>query len=309
MSASPAVSVIIPVFNRPGKVRRAIDSVLAQTFTDFELIVIDDASTDETFQAAAAYQPRLRLERLPRNAGVSAARNQGLALARGEFIAFLDSDDYWLPGKLKLQTDFFRAHPQAMICQTQERWVRAGRPVKPKRWLKKPSGDIFLASLARCLVSPSAVMMRARLFEEAGRFDEGLPACEDYDLWLRVTARWDVPLIEEPALVKTGGHAGQLSATVPALDFYRIKSLLKIITSATLAQAQEEAARRELASKALIYAAGAKKRGRTREAGFFRELAGRATEARRELLAEFLERMGACPGSANTDSPSTASKT
>ena len=282
---APAVSIIIPTYNRAGVILRAVDSVLSQTFQDFELIVVDDGSTDQTLEVLAPYQKRLTLIKIPHQ-GVSAARNQGLASARGELIAFLDSDDYWLPEKLAVQTDFFLDHPQALVCQTQEIWIRNGLRVNPGKKHAKPSGDIFLRSLELCLVSPSAVMIKKAVFNRIGAFDETLPACEDYDLWLRISAQHPVYLINQPLVVKTGGHEDQLSRITPALDKYRIQALLKLLKSGTLTFSQEKAARAELARKAGIYGHGCIKRGRAQEGNRYIELARRAamnTEPSTEL--------------------------
>jgi len=274
---SPAVSVIIPTYNRAEMLPRAIDSVLSQTFRNFELIVVDDGSTDRTADALAAYQDRVILLTRPHR-GVSAARNQGLTAARGEFIAFLDSDDYWLPEKLTVQVDFFRQHPRSFICQTEEVWYRRGQRVNPGKKHAKPSGDIFLSSLELCLVSPSAVMIRKELFDRVGVFDESLPACEDYDLWLRIAARYPVYRLDEPLVVKTGGHYDQLSRTTPALDKYRVQAILKLLRSGTLSIPQAKAARVELIHKATIYGQGCLKRGRTREGHEYLELAAWARQ-------------------------------
>lgn len=159
---NPIVSVVIPTFNRGWILQAAVDSVLAQTFRDFELIVVDDGSTDDTAEILMSYGPALRVVRQG-NAGVSAARNAGIRSAKGALIAFLDSDDRWLPDKLGCQVDFFNARPDAVICQTEEIWIRNGKRVNPKKIHAKPAGHIFKASLALCLVSPSAVMLRRSL--------------------------------------------------------------------------------------------------------------------------------------------------
>ena len=260
----PAISVIIPTFNRAQDVAAAVASVLDQTWTDFELIVVDDGSTDDTDAALAPLADRIRLLRQP-NRGVSAARNAGIDAARGRLIAFLDSDDRWLPKKLAVQKAFFDAHSDARICQTEEVWIRNGVRVNPGRRHRKPSGNIFIPSLALCLVSPSAVMMRRELFDAIGRFDETLPACEDYDLWLRVACRYPVHLIDEPLIVKYGGHADQLSK-MPGLDRYRIRALEKVLSAGPLNAAQRRAAAATLVEKCRIYAAGCRKRGRDAEA-------------------------------------------
>ena len=270
VKANPSVSVIIPTYNRGWSLRAAIDSVQAQAFDDFELIVVDDGSTDDTPQILDDYGPAVTVIRQA-NAGVSAARNTGIRAARGALVAFLDSDDRWLPEKLSAQVDFFAAHPDAMICQTEETWIRNGKRVNPKKVHKKPSGRIFRASLALCLVSPSAVMLRRRLFDEVGGFDEALPACEDYDLWLRISARHPVHLIETPLIIKTGGHADQLSR-MPGLDRYRIAAIQKILSVGRVSEARRAAAIDMLQKKAAIYAGGCRKRGKIQEARYYEGL-------------------------------------
>jgi glycosyltransferase involved in cell wall biosynthesis len=202
---------------------------------------------------------------------VSAARNRGAAQAAGDLLAFLDSDDYWYPRKLGAQAAFFDAHPRARICQTQEVWIRNGRRVNPGRRHQKPAGDIFIPSLSLCLVSPSAVMLKKSLLDEMGGFDEALPACEDYDLWLRVSARCPVHLIDRPLVVKTGGHSDQLSAR-PGLDRYRIRAIDRILRTEPLSDERRRAARAVLKEKCRIYAAGCRKRGKTADAVYYEGL-------------------------------------
>ena len=269
----PQVSVIIPTYNRGWIIKEAIDSVLTQDYRDFELIVVDDGSTDNTDDILNSYHGDIIVFR-QENQGVSAARNRGLAEASGRFIAFLDSDDLWLPQKLFRQVEFFNKNPEAQICQTEETWIRKGVRVNPKKRHKKPWGMIFELSLALCLVSPSAVMIRRSLFEKAGGFDETLPACEDYDLWLRISCRYPVYLIETPLIIKRGGHNDQLSAS-SGLDKFRIKSLTKIIESGLLSKTQYEAAIKTLKQKCKIYAAGCQKRGREDEAVYYMSLSER----------------------------------
>ncbi|MGD8447855.1 MAG: glycosyltransferase [Desulfobacterales bacterium] len=269
----PRVSVIIPTYNRGWIIREAIDSVMVQDYRDFELIVVDDGSTDNTPDILDSFRDEIRVLR-QENQGVSAARNRGLATASGRFIAFLDSDDLWLPQKLLRQVEFFNKNPDAQICQTEETWIRKGVRVNPKKRHKKPRGMIFEPSLALCLVSPSAVMIRASLFEKVGGFDETLPACEDYDLWLRISSRYPVYLIDTPLIIKRGGHNDQLSAS-PGLDKFRIASLKKIVTSDLLSRTQYKAAVKTLKEKCKIYAAGCLKRGREDEARYYMSLSDR----------------------------------
>lgn len=265
------VSVIIPTYNRASLVADAVRSVLVQDYKPVELIVVDDGSTDHTVQTLVEFGESIKVIRQP-NKGVSAARNAGISAAAGELIALLDSDDRWLAGKLSAQTEFFRQHPQALICQTEEIWIRRGKRVNPKLRHQKPSGFIFEASLQLCLVSPSAVMMRKQLFDLAGLFDENLPACEDYDLWLRVSAEYPIFLIDRPFIIKHGGHDDQLSKQ-PGLDRYRIKSLIKLLNSGRLNQRQISALISVLKQKCRIYADGCQKRGRLDEALTYYQLA------------------------------------
>ena len=269
-SRKPQVSVIIPTYNRGWILREAVDSVLAQEYTDYELIVVDDGSTDDTREILDSYGQDLFVFQQP-NKGVSAARNRGLAESSAQLVAFLDSDDLWLPQKLTRQAEFFTINPAALICQTEETWVRNGVRVNPKRRHHKFSGKIFMPSLALCLVSPSAVMIRKTLFDTVGLFDESLPACEDYDLWLRVSCRYPVFLIDEPLIIKRGGHEDQLSKAA-GLDKYRIQSLKKLIESGPLTESQKHAAIKTLQEKSTIYAGGCRKRGRADEAKYYEEL-------------------------------------
>jgi glycosyltransferase involved in cell wall biosynthesis len=270
-SPSPLVSVILPTYNRAWCLSRAVDSVLNQTVTDFELIVVDDGSSDDTVRLLADYGAALKVIHQS-NRGVSAARNAGIGAARGRWVALLDSDDHWLPAKLATQIGWFRAHPDYRICQTEEIWIRGGQRVNPKKRHKKYGGFIFERCLPLCLVSPSAVMMARSLIEAVGGFDEALPACEDYDLWLRISRTHPIGLVEAPLVVKTGGHGDQLSRT-PELDKYRIQALAKLLCGGVLTPSQHKAAWKMLATKVGVYAGGCRKRGRVAEAERLEDLA------------------------------------
>jgi len=269
------VTVIIPTFNRAHLVGRAVSSVLFQTYKRYEILVVDDGSTDFTPDVVLQFGSRIKYLPLGSNLGISAARNAGIRMSTAPFVAFLDSDDYWLPEKLSTQMGFFRHNPGFRICQTEELWVRCGRRVNPGKNHRKPSGDIFLPSLRMCLVSPSAVMISRSLLDETGLFDETLPACEDYDLWLRIASRYPIPLIDRPLIVKTGGHADQLSRRFPAMDRFRIRSLVNLLHRNILTLRQEEATLKELKRKCRIYAEGCFKRGRKTEGQFYLELPGK----------------------------------
>jgi glycosyltransferase involved in cell wall biosynthesis len=277
----PTVSVIIPSCNRAGFLREAIDSVLVQEFRDFELIVVDDGSTDETPQILESY-PQIHMIRQSRQ-GVSAARNAGIAAASGPFVAFLDSDDLWLPQKLSAQIAFFEVQPNALACQTEEIWIRHGARWNPKKRHRKPSGMIFESSLELCLVSPSAVMIKRRLLDYVGGFDETFTVCEDYDLWLRITCRFPIHLISRPLVIKRGGHKDQLSKQ-PGLDRFRIRALQKILQSTFLTPEQRSAVLEMLKKKCSIYAAGCFKRGRANEGNEYLQLPARFSKESRDSI-------------------------
>lgn len=261
------ISVIIPTFNRAKLLLEAVCSVLDQRDIPdkVEIIVVDDGSTDDTREALATVAGEIDYIRRE-HSGVSAARNLGISRSRGEWIAFLDSDDLWLPGKLCAQMKFFSDHPEIFLCQTEEIWIRNGRRINPRKYHKKPSGYCFPLLLERCLVSPSAVVVHRRLFDAAGLFDESLPACEDYDLWLRIGCRFPLGLVEKPFVVKRGGHTDQLSATIENLDKYRMEAILKLIRTGQLSPEQMCAAQKMLDKKARIYSDGCRKRGNFMEA-------------------------------------------
>ena len=244
---------------------RTIASVRAQTVTDLELILVDDGSTDNALdRALEIHDPRLSILRQSHQ-GAPTALNRGLAAARGEYIAFLDSDDLWRPKKLAFQADFMELHREIAVCQTEEIWIRNGVRVNPRAIHRKPAGDIFLSSLDLCLVSPSAVMMRRDLFMALGGFDEALPVCEDYDLWLRIAIDHQVALIAEPLVIKRGGHADQLSHSVWGMDRFRVIALQKLLRL-DISRARREAAVDVLRRKVRILANGARKRGKEPEA-------------------------------------------
>ncbi len=266
------VTVIIPTYNRALKVCRAISSVFDQTYKDLEIIVIDDASTDNTLESLKGFGESIKVIGHPENKGVSASRNTGIRVSRGRYIALLDSDDYWLPEKLQVQIDFFKTNPGALICQARELWIRHGKRVNPGKKHLKPSGDIFIPSLKLCLVSPSAVMFKRSLLDEVGMFDEEFPVCEDYDLWLRIAYKYPVYLIKQDLLVKEGGGADQLSASMTGMDRFRIKSMLKLYNRGVLDEAQKQALLQELNRKCMVYGKGCIRRGRREEGKYYLNL-------------------------------------
>ena len=268
------ISVIIPTYNRRDLLKRALLSVFAQSLLPTEVIVIDDGSTDGTALMIATDFPTVRYYRQV-NAGVSSARNLGIDLAKANWLAFLDADDEWLPDKLSLQTKALVANFESRICHTEEQWIRNGIRVNPAKKYAKTGGWIFTDCLPLCAISPSTVIIHRSVFEAVGGFDTNFPVCEDYELWLRISASYPVLLIAEPQIKKYGGHDDQLSHKYWGMDRFRIKALKKSIDSGQLCQENQQSATRFLLTKAQIYLDGAIKREKTEEADDYRQLIAR----------------------------------
>ncbi len=258
------ISVVIPTFNRKNRVIQAIESVCNQTHPPSQVVVVDDGSTDDTAQMIQNSYPEITLLEQC-NRGVSAARNAGIAVAKGDWIAFLDSDDRWLPEKLARQVAELKRCEGVQLCHCDEIWIRNGRRVNPRNVHKKRGGHIFEHCLPRCCISPSATLMRRGLFSELGEFDETLPACEDYDYWLRLCTHYPVHYIDEPLLVKYGGHSDQLSKMHWGMDRFRIRVLMRLLKSGTLSSEQESSTLAVLRKKVSVYGNGARRRGRMEE--------------------------------------------
>lgn len=261
----PRVSVVIPTYNRKELLARALDSVFSQTCPADEVIVIDDGSTDGTRQYIAEEYPSVLIH-FQEHSGVSSARNRGIRLSQFEWIAFLDSDDEWLPGKLESQLNFIRRNPFCKVCHTDEIWIRSGVRVNPKLKHEKSGGLIYEKCLQLCAMSPSSVIIHRDVFRSVGVFDEEFPVCEDYDLWLRITSRYPVDYLDEKLVLKYGGHEDQLSRTYSALDQYRIQALERMLNSQNLTVSEREQTLKVLLEKARIYLNGALKRQRHKEA-------------------------------------------
>jgi glycosyltransferase involved in cell wall biosynthesis len=271
----PQVGVVVPVRDRAGMVAEAVASVLAQTYRDFALVVVDDGSADDSAAAAesalhGAPAGSCLLRQAP--AGVAAARNAGVAALDSAWVALLDSDDLWLPGKLAAQMAWLAAHPGYRIAQTGERWLDGDRHRNPRQWHHKEE-RLFPRCLERCLVSPSAVIIRRELYEELGGFDPAFTVCEDYELWLRVALREPVGLVPEPWVVKRGGRPDQLSRSTWGLDRWRVAALVKLLATAVLTEEERDAVVATLHAKCEVLANGAARRGRTEEAARYRALA------------------------------------
>lgn len=255
------LSVIIPTFNRAHVLARAISSVLSQTLDQgafsIELIVIDDGSTDETADLIAQNYPSIRYFH-QQNQGVSAARNLGLKHAKGEWLALLDSDDEWLPNKLSRQFELLIGSG-LKVCHTEEIWIRNGVRVNQMNKHRKTGGWIFKKCLPLCAMSPSSIVIHNSVFNDVGNFDADLPACEDYDLWLRIANKHQVAYVEEPCIKKYGGHEDQLSRLHWGMDRFRVIALQNFLDSSAAKPENAELARTMLLKKLSILHKGALK--------------------------------------------------
>jgi len=267
------VSVVIPTYNRKGMLQRALQSVFAQSVSPLEIIVVDDGSQDGTADWLARACPQV-VCLSQANRGVSAARNCGIAQAQGEWIALLDADDVWLPTKLEQQWSAIEQSTAIRVCHTEELWVFNGKPIRMAAKFKKQSGWIFTRSLRHCAISPSTVLIQRTVFADIGDFDESLPVCEDYDLWLRITSKYPIHLVDWPLIEKHAGHGDQLSTSTWGFDRYRARALYKFLHSAALDCEQTVAVKKALASMAAIVVNGAiKHQNPSVEKEFFRMLA------------------------------------
>lgn len=269
--SKPLVSVIIPTFNRGYCLAESIRSVLDQSFTDLELIVVDDGSTDNTQEVVRQFTG-IQLIQLEENRGVSFARNRGIEQAQGNWIAFLDSDDLWEKGKLRSQIQWVEQNPESQAVYTDEIWIRNGVRVNPMNKHQKYSGNIFKYCLPLCIVSPSSVLLRAELLNEVGGFDESMPVCEDYDLWLRIAKRYPFNFLAKKLIVKRGGHEDQLSRKFWGMDRWRVYALEKLLKGKGLDEEQRNAVVEMLIEKCRVLIIGYGKRGKKQDEKYYRNI-------------------------------------
>ncbi len=298
MITPPFFSIIIPTFNRASLLKIAVDSVLSQTFNDWELIIVDDGSTDGTKKIIEEYlkgigfrvKEKSQSHQVTKsqektgeavtwcrgdiciryfyqeNKGPAAARNRGLKETKGEYICFLDSDDRFVMRKLEVTYEYIKKYPQFKVFHTEEIWYSAGRLLPQKKIHQKPDGNVFGRALKICCISISTACIHRSVFEDRGSFDENMPVCEDYDFWLRVTLKYPVKLIPQYLTIKEGGRDDQQSKRYPALDKYRIYAITKLLEENDLPPDSYRMAVEELKKKCAIYVKGANKRGKHQEA-------------------------------------------
>ena len=263
------ISVVIPTYNRVELLKRSIDSVINQTIKPFEIIIVDDGSNDGTEAMVKKKYDSLKLIK-QKNKGASAARNTGIKASSGEWICFLDSDDEWKNNKLEKQITFVANNSDYKFFHSNEIWIKNGKRINQKKKHKKYGGNIFKKCLDMCRISPSSVLINKNIFEEVGFFNENLIVCEDYELWLRICDKYKVFFIDEPLIIKYGGHQDQLSYSIDSIECHRIKAL-EYLLSTSLSKENRDYTIQMLISKISIYLNGLIKRGKKHEIAVYEE--------------------------------------
>ena len=263
------ISVVIPTYNRIELLKRSIDSVINQTIKPSEIIIVDDGSIDGTEAMVKNKYDSLKLI-TQKNKGASAARNSGIKASSGEWICFLDSDDEWKNDKLEKQIAAVANNSDYKFFHSNEIWIKNGKRINQKKKHKKYGGDIFKKCLDMCRISPSSVLIDKNIFEEIGFFNENLVVCEDYELWLRICDKYEVFFIDEPLILKYGGHQGQLSYSIDSIEYHRIKAL-EYLLSTGLSKRNRDYTIQMLINKISIYLNGLIKRGKKHEIAVYKE--------------------------------------
>lgn len=258
--SQPLVDIIIPFYNRGELLKRAIRSVQNQSYKNWNLLIVDDGSTEDFPEDfIKGYRDKISILKLKNNKGVSFARNQGIQQSQADWLAFLDSDDEWLDQKLEKQMEYALKNPQYPLIHCNETWFKNGKVFNQKKKHKKQGGRIFIPSVRLCCISPSAVVIKRDLFRELGFFREDFPVCEDYELWLRLTSHYDVGFLDEPLLIKHGGHKDQLSKKYFAMDYWRVKALLPYLKQSHLSLEEKQEVQESLVKKIKILLKGYEK--------------------------------------------------
>lgn len=250
------ISVVIPVFNRTHLLARTIESVLRQSYQNFEILIVDDHSTEDILSVIQKYKVSY-LQSVGK--GVSAARNTGVRHAKGDWIAFLDSDDEWAPDKLKKQIHYLQQNNHLRFAHTDEIWMRNGNVFPQKAKHKKSGGHLFERCTEQCVISASTVLARKDFLLEMNLFDEDFVVCEDFDLWLRIAAQEEIGFLDQALTIKHGGHPEQLSRQYHSMDLWRVRALAKHVNRTDLTTEQKEALFSHLRIKAFILLKGLQK--------------------------------------------------
>ena len=254
------ISIIIPTLNRIKYLPRALDSALNQTYKASEIIVVDNGSSDGTLELLKEKYPLIRLLE-EKKVGVSAARNKGIISSNFDWVALLDSDDAWDIRKLEIQKNALQSSSKNYkLVHTEEIWMKNNIKINQMKKHQKFGGYIFEKCLPLCCISPSSVLMQKSIFNQVGYFDENLPVCEDYDLWLKICSNERVLFIDQTLTLKYGGHKDQLSKSYWGMDRFRIKSIENLVLNCDLKSYQKHMAINTLIKKLKIIINGAYKR-------------------------------------------------
>jgi glycosyltransferase involved in cell wall biosynthesis len=237
-----------------------LDTVLCQTLHPYEIIVVDNCSQDGTCEMIDKFYPSVKLL-VQGQKGVSATRNMGIKESLGNWVAFLDSDDQWHKKKLEIQVQSILSdNNRALLSHTDELWFRNNQILNQKTKHKKRGGFIFDFCLPLCCISPSSTLIKKKVFQEIGVFDESLEVCEDYDFWLRYCLKHPVNFVNKQLTYKYGGHPDQLSRKNWGMDRFRVASLEKLVNKNLLEKTQAEKIIKTLLQKLEIIIQGAKNR-------------------------------------------------
>ncbi len=228
----PPISIILPVYNGEKTIEATIESVLAQTYADFEVIIINDGSQDTTLEIVSCFTDRrLRVFSYP-NAGVTVSRNRGLAQVRGDYVAFIDADDLWTPDKLESQLALLQANPQAAVAYSWSNFINeAGQFLHPG--CHTPiTGNVYATLLAvNFLENGSNPLIRRQALLEVGEFDESLPVAEDWDMWLRLAARYEFVLVPRPQILYRVS-SGSMSCNVSRAEIANLRVIDRAFSQA-----------------------------------------------------------------------------
>ena len=253
------ISVIIPTFNRSSFLKRALVSVINQSISPNEIIVVDNGSTENTKSMLKENFTNIKYIFYP-DKGVSKARNIGIKNSNCDWLCFLDSDDEWHLQKLEKQIKYLKFNSEIKFLHTDESWFRNGVYLNQLKKHEKSGGNIFENSLKLCCVSPSSTMINKDIFRSYGLFDETFTVCEDYELWLRITAKEQVGFLKEALVIKHGGHKDQLSKKYWGMDRFRVCAIEKNIMGNNFTPNQKNIAIEQLLKKLIVILNGAKKR-------------------------------------------------
>ena len=266
----PYVSVVIPAYNSASLLGDAVQSVLAQTYRDFEVIVVDDGSTDNTRQVAEGFKQSQIKYLFQPNQGPPAARNAGIRASSGKLIAFLDSDDLWLPSKLEMQVKTLAASPRAglaycdMFLYDMEQDAVVGPPFLLRSKRPPPRGKVFDELSFRFFGHPSTVIIRREVFDAIGLFDERLRYCDDFDMLFRIASRYEFELVPDP-LVEYRFHEGQLSGNPEPYWQGHITLFNKFLKFPAISPEVRRRYRRQLAEIHFHYAVFLARRGQIQQ--------------------------------------------